>query len=92
MPNIWSPDGVLPGFKETCMDFYWVYVFCLHLIERRANMELLQACHEVLELNFLRALALGLGVPEDYFLQFHTKADNQLRLLHYPRYAFHMQN
>ena len=24
MPNIWYPDGVLPGFKDACMDFYWV--------------------------------------------------------------------
>jgi len=24
MPNIWYPDGVLPGFKEACLDFYWV--------------------------------------------------------------------
>ena len=24
MPNIWFPDGVLPGFKETCTEFYWV--------------------------------------------------------------------
>jgi len=23
MPNIWLPDGVLPGFKETCLDFFW---------------------------------------------------------------------
>ncbi|KAH9854674.1 thymine dioxygenase [Lenzites betulinus] len=23
MPNIWLPDGVLPGFKDACMDFYW---------------------------------------------------------------------
>jgi isopenicillin N synthase-like dioxygenase len=22
-PNIWLPDGVLDGFKETCIDFYW---------------------------------------------------------------------
>ena len=51
-------------------------------------MYMLQACRNMLELDFLRALALGLGVPEDYFLQYHTKADNQLRLLHYPRYAF----
>lgn len=65
MPNIWLPDGVLPGFKEACTDFYW-------------------ACREILEVNFLRALALGLGVSEDYFLQYHTNADNQLRLLHYP--------
>lgn len=23
-PNIWLPDGVLDGFKESCIDFYWV--------------------------------------------------------------------
>lgn len=23
-PNIWLPDGILPGFKEACLDFYWV--------------------------------------------------------------------
>lgn len=34
----------------------------------------------------LKALALGLHLPEDYFLQYHTEPENQLRLLHYPRY------
>ena len=24
MPNIWLPEDVLPGFREACMDFYWV--------------------------------------------------------------------
>jgi hypothetical protein len=24
MPNIWLPDDVLPGFKEACLDFFWV--------------------------------------------------------------------
>jgi hypothetical protein len=24
MPNIWYPDSVLPGFKDTCLDFFWV--------------------------------------------------------------------
>ena len=24
MPNIWLPEGVLPGFKEACLDFFWV--------------------------------------------------------------------
>ncbi|KIJ29085.1 hypothetical protein M422DRAFT_269608 [Sphaerobolus stellatus SS14] len=24
MPNIWLPDGILPGFKETCLDFFWL--------------------------------------------------------------------
>jgi len=23
MPNIWLPEGVLPGFKEACLDFFW---------------------------------------------------------------------
>ncbi|KAJ7877982.1 hypothetical protein B0H14DRAFT_2712260 [Mycena olivaceomarginata] len=64
-PNIWLPDGVLPGFKENCLEFYWL-------------------CHEV-EMNVLRALAVGFGLAEDYFTQYHRAADNQLRLLHYPR-------
>ena len=29
MPNIWLPDSVLSGFKETCMDFYWVRIPCI---------------------------------------------------------------
>ena len=24
MPNIWPPEGVLPGFREACLDFFWV--------------------------------------------------------------------
>jgi hypothetical protein len=24
MPNIWLPDGIFPGFKETCLEFFWV--------------------------------------------------------------------
>ncbi|KAJ7914099.1 thymine dioxygenase [Mycena leptocephala] len=64
MPNIWLPDGVLPGFKEICLDFFWL-------------------CYDI-ELNILRALALGFGLPEEYFVTYHAAADNQLRLLHYP--------
>ncbi|KAJ7861068.1 hypothetical protein B0H13DRAFT_1900650 [Mycena leptocephala] len=64
-PNIWLPDGTLPGFKEHCLEFF-------------------SLCYEV-ELNILRALALGFGLEEDYLTQFHAAADNQLRLLHYPR-------
>ncbi|KAJ6570889.1 thymine dioxygenase [Mycena vulgaris] len=55
MPNIWLPDGVLPGFKENCLDFYWF-------------------CYEV-EISILRALALGLGLAENYFDQYHKTAD-----------------
>ncbi|EAU80956.2 thymine dioxygenase [Coprinopsis cinerea okayama7 len=64
MPNIWLPDGVLPGFKEACLEFYW-------------------ACYE-LEKSILRAMAVAFSLPEDYFIQFHKVADNQVRLLHYP--------
>ena len=39
------------------------------------------------ELTVLRALAIGFHLPEEYFLQFHTVAENQLRLLRYPRCA-----
>ena len=24
LPNIWYPDGVLPGFQDACLDFFWV--------------------------------------------------------------------
>ncbi len=31
----------------------------------------------------MKALALGMpGVPEDFFEEYHSDADNQLRLLH----------
>ncbi|KAF8801747.1 thymine dioxygenase [Phlegmacium glaucopus] len=64
MPNIWYPDGVLPGFKDASLDFFWT-------------------CYDT-EKQILKALALGFNLSEDYFLSFHTKADNELRLLHYP--------
>jgi isopenicillin N synthase-like dioxygenase len=44
----------------------------------------LKDCYEV-EKHILCALAIGFGLPDDYFVQVHTKPDNQLRLLHYPR-------
>ncbi|KIJ31282.1 hypothetical protein M422DRAFT_36291 [Sphaerobolus stellatus SS14] len=67
MPNIWLPDGILPGFKETCLDFFWL------LYET--------------ELTIWEAMALGFKLSEDYFKAYHTKPDNQLRLLHYPSVA-----
>ena len=24
MPNIWFPEDILPGFRETCLTFFWV--------------------------------------------------------------------
>ena len=41
------------------------------------------ACREI-ELETLRALALGMGLAENFFEKFHSKADNQTRILHYP--------
>ncbi|KIJ27087.1 hypothetical protein M422DRAFT_191444 [Sphaerobolus stellatus SS14] len=64
MPDIWLPDGFLPGFKEACLDFFWL------LYET--------------ELKIWEAMALGFKLPKKYFKVYHTKPDNQLRLLHYP--------
>lgn len=33
---------------------------------------------------FLRAIALGMNLDEEFFLPYHDESDNQLRLLHYP--------
>jgi isopenicillin N synthase-like dioxygenase len=86
MPNIWLPEGVLPGFKEGCLGFYWV---CFPSGSGLSSCALYdkQKCHEV-EKNILRALALGFGLEEEWFLRYHKTANNQLRLLHYPRYGF----
>jgi len=64
MPNIWLPDGILPGFKEVCLDFFWSF--------------------QKIETSIFKALALGLNIPEDFFLPSHASSSNQLRLLHYP--------
>ncbi len=89
MPNILLPAGVLPGFNEACLDFFWVgqrpftYPPVTPLIFP-------QAMNEV-EKTVLRALALGLGLTEDFFVKVHTAPDNQLRLLHYPRSLLHQR-
>jgi len=36
------------------------------------------------QINILHSIALGMGLDEEYFDPFHTDAQNQLRLLHYP--------
>lgn len=51
-------------------------------------MALLETCNETAR-EILRALAVGLALPEEYFLPFHSEANNQLRLLHYPRYQYY---
>jgi isopenicillin N synthase-like dioxygenase len=41
-------------------------------------------CHSVAQ-TLLRAIAVGIGLEdEDFFMQFHSGQNNQLRLLHYP--------
>ncbi|KAI0917161.1 hypothetical protein AcW1_007571 [Taiwanofungus camphoratus] len=50
---------------------------------KEACLDFFWACHKV-EITILRALALGLQLSEDYLEKYHTAADNQLRLLHYP--------
>ena len=76
MPNIWFSEDILPGFRETCLTFFWVWFFDCFEIER----------------HILCALAIGLGLSEDYFTNLHTKPDNQLRLLHYPRHVEEVKN
>lgn len=41
------------------------------------------ACYGV-EVKLLRAIAVGLGLDEAYFLDYHSRTNNQIRLLHYP--------
>ncbi|KAM0253060.1 hypothetical protein ACHAQJ_007436 [Trichoderma viride] len=36
------------------------------------------------EMGLLRLVALGMGLEEEYFINYHRNKDNQLRLLHYP--------
>lgn len=42
MPNIWLPKDMLPGFKEACLDFYWVgFVSLLPAADQLADMRTL---------------------------------------------------
>ncbi|KAF9446264.1 thymine dioxygenase [Macrolepiota fuliginosa MF-IS2] len=50
---------------------------------REGCLQFFWDCFEI-EKNILRALAIGFELPEEYFLHFHTKPDNQLRLSRYP--------
>ena len=85
MPNIWLPEDVLPGFREACMDFYWVSTSRArqHLGWTRSSPQL-KTCHET-EIQILKAITVALGISEDYLVKYHHAHDNQLRLLHYPR-------
>ncbi|KAL1862502.1 hypothetical protein VTK73DRAFT_6878 [Phialemonium thermophilum] len=37
-----------------------------------------------LEKDLLRAIAIGMGLDEEFFYPYHVNRDNQIRLLHYP--------
>jgi len=50
---------------------------------REACLAFYWKCYEI-EKSILRALALGLRLEEEWFLQYHQKVDSQMRLLHYP--------
>ncbi|KAI0732029.1 thymine dioxygenase [Fomitopsis betulina] len=43
MCNIWLPEGILPGFKETCLDFFWacreVELTLLHALSLGLHLE-----------------------------------------------------
>lgn len=39
---------------------------------------------EAISKHLLRAIALGMGLDEEFFIPYHSDSDNQLRLLHYP--------
>ncbi|KAJ7076613.1 Clavaminate synthase-like protein [Mycena crocata] len=68
-PSFWLDDDILPGFRECFMSFF------------EASATIL--CHAV-QFNILRAFALGLCLPEEYFHQYHKASDNHIGLLYYP--------
>jgi isopenicillin N synthase-like dioxygenase len=37
-----------------------------------------------MELKLLRAIAVGMGLDDDFFIDYHRSRNNQIRLLHYP--------
>ncbi|KAJ8494867.1 hypothetical protein ONZ45_g13089 [Pleurotus djamor] len=76
-------DGVAKSIVKSFKTTGFVYLLNHGLDTEKMDAMFGWACYQV-ELTILRALALGLNAPEDYFDQYHTAADNQLRLLHYP--------
>jgi len=83
MPKIRYPDGVLPGFKDACLDFFLGGCF-----RSRTKWDIYKhVCYNT-ESQMLKALALGFTLSEDYFLSVHTNLNQiiNLQLLHYPRY------
>jgi isopenicillin N synthase-like dioxygenase len=50
---------------------------------RQFFVQFFETCYAV-ELELLKAIALGMGLPAGFFHEYHTRKDNQVRLLHYP--------
>jgi len=37
MPNIWFAEDILPGFRETCLAFFWVCFFFFLFLSNRGR-------------------------------------------------------
>ncbi|OAA55127.1 Oxoglutarate/iron-dependent oxygenase [Cordyceps fumosorosea ARSEF 2679] len=57
---------------------------------RDACMRFFDACGALGE-RLLAAVAVGLGLPPEFFAERHARRDHQLRLLHYPPFAASLQ-
>lgn len=71
-PNNWPPVTLEDGTEDVDAKEF-----------RETMMKFHDLCKE-LHINVMRAIALGMSLPEDYFDGFTTAGDNTLRLLHYP--------
>lgn len=70
-PNIWLPPSTEAHHIPGFRPFFQNFYLQAH----------------ALELEVLRALALGLKIDKEYFTPLHLKMDNQTRILHYPSVA-----
>ncbi len=80
----WGMGALTPGSGDSlrCQN---VWIEDQHLPGFRAGCEHFMGIGRALQVRALHALALGMPhVPTDFFDAYHTDADNQLRLLHYP--------
>ncbi|KYK61550.1 hypothetical protein DCS_02692 [Drechmeria coniospora] len=50
---------------------------------RRFFTDFFEACYQ-LEVKLLRAIAVGMGLDDGFFVDYHRNKDNQVRLLRYP--------
>ncbi|KIK56896.1 hypothetical protein GYMLUDRAFT_1012315 [Collybiopsis luxurians FD-317 M1] len=85
-------SGKFPDFKESfevgnelskCMQNIWIQEEDLPGFRAYA-VNFYNICHEFQVSKLLPALAIGMDLPQDFFLNYHKDAENKLRLLHYP--------